>query len=123
MIIDQMRKELKEARKAKDKKLTGTLTALVGEVQMVGKNKGNRETNDAETLVVVTKFVKNLKELIQVMKDNNLSIENENIELKVYEGYLPEQMSKEELEVKIGLYLQTESDPNMGKIMSHLKKE
>lgn len=120
MIIDMIKQDLLVARRNKDKN-KGVLSALVSEIVAVGKNKGNRHSTDEEALVVVTKFVKNLKELIKVMNDNNLATRNEEEELAMYIAYLPTQMSKQELETKIGIFLQTESKPNMGQVMGYLK--
>lgn len=120
MIIEKMKGALLTARR-ENSKFKGVLSALVSEVIAVGKTDGNRDTTDEEALVIVTKFVKNLKELIKVMNDNNLATHNEEKELAMYQEYLPTQLTKDELETKIGIFLQTESNPNMGQIMGYLK--
>ena len=120
MIIDMIKQDLLVARRNKDKN-KGVLSALVSEVEKVGLTNPKRIATDEQALVVVTKFVKNLKELIKVMQDNNLATRNEEEELAMYVAYLPTQMSKQELEAKIGIFLQTETKPNMGQVMGYLK--
>lgn len=130
-ILDTIKKDQMDARKAKDKQLSGYLTTLIGEVVIVGKNDGNRETTDVEAIKVVTKFKKGVDETIKIVKDAEKLKELE-YELMVYNKYLPTQMSDDELEQVIVKIIDLESrtrtnNPltkrDMGVIMSKLKAQ
>jgi len=120
-ILKQIKENQVQARKERDKFKTGVLTALAGEVAVVGKNNGNRETNDTEAIKVITKFAKGVEETINLVKDEDKIKELEK-ELEIYKSYLPKQMTEEELVTKIGIFLQTETNPNMGSVMKYLKE-
>ena len=85
------------------------------EIADVGLNDGKRETTDDEALVVIQKFVKNLKESIE-HEDSY----DKQVELQLYMSYLPRMLTEEELEVKIGEYI-TLGNGNVGMIMKELK--
>ena len=106
--------------KDKNKFKTGILTALIGEISIVGINDGHRETTDAEAIKVIIKFAKGITETLALVKDKD-KIKELKEELKVYNSYLPVQMTEDDLVATIGLYLQIEQEPNIGKVMGHLK--
>jgi len=71
---------------------------------------------------------KQVKESIKQFKDANRTdlVENELLELKVIEGYLPKQLSEEEILIKIKEKISNSdasSPSDMGKIMGPLMKE
>jgi len=93
LIIDILKVENLTARKIKDKFTSGIMTCLIGEIEMVGKNDGNRVTTDAEAIKVITKFKKGALEVLKAKPSED--VENE---IKIYDAYLPQLMSKEELQ-------------------------
>lgn len=122
MILKQIKKDRMQARKDKDKFTIGILTALEGEVSIVGINNGHRDTTDIEATKVITKFAKGINETIVLIGDSNKDkLEELKKELVIYNEYLPTQKTEEELIKEIGLYLQTEQRPNIGKVMGYLK--
>jgi uncharacterized protein YqeY len=98
-MIEKIRSDLVEARKARtDNAKISLLTTLVGEAVRVGKDAGNRETTDAETMAVVKKFVKNAEQtqadLAKYGRDTG-SIQNE---IAILTEYLPAALPVGEVE-------------------------
>ena len=141
MILQKIKTEQKQARLTKDKFRASVLTTLMAEVSIVGKN-AQRETTDAEAQVVITKFLKNLKETFKIY---TMGIELEDFfkvsdmetptseakmvkimdmikEADIYKRYLPQQMTTDQLETTIGVFMGDNADANMGQIMGYLKK-
>jgi len=128
MILQDIKKKQLQARKDKDKELTSILSSLLTEVSIVCKNNGNRETTDNESVTVIKKFIKNAEYSIESLQgSHNYENTQDRIkelqnEISVYESFLPKQLSEEELEKIIGLFLGKETNPNMGSVMKHLKE-
>ena len=95
-LKEQISKDFIEAMKAKNAIAKSILSVVKGEIQTVEKNVGSDNLSDAEVIKIVTKTVKSLKETISMAND-----EKSKLELVVIEGYLPKQMSKEEVTAKV----------------------
>jgi len=109
-VIEQIRADQIAARKAKDVVKVTLLSTLLGEIVMVGKNNGNRETTDAEAISVIKKFKKNIQDTILcITPSNNVAAFEKITELldeeKLYDSYLPQQLSEQELKQNIALFL------------------
>ena len=65
-LIIEIKSAQLAARKARDSFTASSLTTLIGEAEMVGKNAG-REVTDAEVVAVLKKFVKNIDETTTVL--------------------------------------------------------
>ncbi len=128
-MLKKIKKDILTARKNKDKETLGIISTLLAEIQMVGKNDGNRDTTDAEAITVITKFLKNLEETFNTYTGTTMEQFNEDKqglekffhEKEIYASYMPKQMSEDELIKEIGMFLQTETNPNMGSVMKFLK--
>ena len=123
-LIHVIKVESLTARKNKDKFVGGILTTLIGEIEMIGKNDGNRTTTDAESIKCITKFKKGATETIEMLlnSNNNARVSDIQKEIEIYDAYLPKQMSAEELETAISGYI-NDGITNIGQIMEALKKE
>ena len=67
MIIDNIKQKLTEYRKdASRKHLVPFIQYVISEVEKIGKNKGNRATNDEESVSVIRKLINNQKQLFDV---------------------------------------------------------
>ena len=141
MILDKIKQEQKQARLTKDKFRAGILTTLMAEISIVGKN-AQRETTDAEAQIVITKFLKNLKETFKIYtkgieledffkvsdmetptsEDKMKKIMDMTKEADIYKSYLPQQMTADQLETAIGVFMGDNADANVGQIMGYLKK-
>jgi len=125
MLINQIKSDALEARKARQANMATLLTTLYSEASMVGKNAGNRESTDIEVLQVIEKFVKNANEVKNIILKNNKDASHVNTEIGILSKYLPQKMSREELENVVRDIIEALKDINsevqIGKVMSVLK--
>lgn len=125
MIIEQIQKDITTSRKQRNSSLTTSLTTLYAELSKIGKNDGNRLTNDEECIRGIKKCIVSNEEMIK-LHTNQEFIDNLKKETKVFNGYLPQQMSEEELRKEIEDFvaaniLEEEKTKGIGKVMGHLK--
>lgn len=113
MIIENIKTEQLQARKIQDKFKTKVLTALYSETSIVGKNNGNRETNDDEAIAVIKSFIKKLNETIVILKDKEKDISEQKAELSIYESFLPKQLTEEEIKNIVIEAIKTIENPSM----------
>jgi uncharacterized protein YqeY len=123
-LLDKIKSDNLLARKRKEKFVSGILTTLIGEIEMIGKNNGNRKTTDAEAVKCITKFKKGTSDNIQLLMKNKshkgiIDLENE---YSLYEKYLPELLTEDELTKIINNLIEMLEKPNMGIIMKGLKE-
>ena len=103
MLHTQIQEEIKEALKAKETirllVLRGLLSAFTNDL-IAARRKPNEILSDKEALKVIQKAVKQRKDSIEQFEkgDRNDLAEKEKVELTILETYLPEIMSKEEIE-------------------------
>ncbi|WP_218079242.1 GatB/YqeY domain-containing protein [Anthocerotibacter panamensis] len=95
MLLERLRQDRLEARKAKAVVKYNLLTALVAEAAKVGKDQGNRESTDEEVTAVIKKFIKNAQETNDLLRLRGASPQDE--ELIVLHSYLPQQLSETDL--------------------------
>ena len=107
-MIEKIRQDQLTARKARDSFKSKLLTTLLGELTMPGK--------EADPIKVITKFIKNAKEIINI----NNSIEAKK-EIDILEKYLPVQMSDISLNMTIIGILTSLQEPKLGDVMKILK--
>lgn len=124
-LIDKIKKDQMECRKNKDTVNATFLTTLIGEIVMVGKNKGNRDTTDDEAMKVIEKFAKGVKESISYVEKQNTpdKVEALKAELSLYEKYLPKQLDADELKTIVTdliSELNVDSMKGMGLIMKEM---
>lgn len=124
-MIQELKKIMMKAKVEKDTIKSNLISTLVAEAVMIGKNDGNRETTEAETLNVIKKFLKNVNENIKILdelgKDKTAVLR----EKEILEALLPKQLSAEELEKVVdGIVakLPEKSVKMMGAVMAELKK-
>ena len=123
-LIEQIRQDQLTSRKNRNVPKTALLTTLLGEVGMVAKNAGRADATDDEVIAMIKKFVKNAQESIQVTlvqasaQMNVEKLSELRYELVILNGYLPKQLSREELAA-----LRVEKNPaNKGDWMKFLKE-
>lgn len=122
MLIDKLRGDLLAARKSRQSVATALLTALVGEAIAVGKNAGNRESTDEETLAMIRKFLKNAEETLIRLKTAERDTLVTSEEIAILKSYIPLQMTAEELCTIVTAMKDHDSNLNMGAIMKLLKE-
>ncbi len=129
MLIETIDQDIKQAMLAKaDARLRG-LRAIKSALLLARTEKGASEVISEETeLKVLQKLIKQRKESAEIYqaqnRDDLYQIEKE--EMQVIEAYLPQQMSREEIEAYLQNLIQkvgATSVKDMGKIMGAANKE
>ena len=126
MLLGELRKMMMKAKLEKDTVKGNLLSTLVAEAVMVGKNDGNRETTDAETIAMIKKFLKNVNETLTLMDEMGKDKTETLREKEILESLLPKQLSEEELAKVIEEIVATLPDKSprqMGAVMAELKKK
>lgn len=95
MLINQIKEEQIKARKNRDTFRATVLTTLYAEAAMVGKNDGNRETTDQETIAVVKKFLKGIADTMEARGEGVATPLL--YEKQILQGFLPTQYTGDEL--------------------------
>ncbi len=96
-LLNKIKEQQLNSRKNGEKEAAMLLTTLLGEASSVGKNAGNRETTDAETVAVIKKFIKNIDETISALSQHNQDFSKFSNEKQILEAFLPKQLSEYEL--------------------------
>lgn len=85
-----------KAFKERNVEVKSLLGTVKGEMQTLKKNLVVENLSDEESIKILTKFSKNLKENIRLVND-----EKSKVELDIIESYLPKQMSEDEINSKL----------------------
>lgn len=104
-LIQQLKKDQLQARKDRNTGKTSALTSLIAEASAVGFNDGKRDPTDKEVIQTIKKFIKNINEVIDALGDDTPKTYGD--ELKIYESYLPRQMTATELESAVNEIIRT----------------
>ena len=125
---DQIKQDLKQAQLNRDELKVSTLRMLSSELTNLKIQKGVESLEDADIISVVQKEVKKRKEASEGFRKGNREeqAQKEESEAKVLEGYLPTQLSDEELtkiiETSIN-ELDATSISDMGKVISNVMSQ
>lgn len=128
-ILDSVKAAQLQARKDKRADDASTLTTLIGEAEMIGKNDGNRVTTDAEVVAVIKKFVKNIDETLNVLSKDSTKVDRVEAlskEKALLSTFLPQQLSEDELRHILTTFVSKLEDKNpkaMGKVLASLKEQ
>jgi uncharacterized protein YqeY len=110
-IEKQIETDFLKAFKERNTEVKSLLSTVKGEIQTTKKNLVVENLSDEESIKILGKFAKNLKENIRLVND-----EKSQRELSVIEAYLPKQMSEKEVIVKLDEILAS-GVTNIGQIM------
>lgn len=123
-LIQQIKTAQLNARKQRKTVVASTLTTLIGEAEMVGKNDGNRDVTDQEVIATIKKFIKNLDETIRVAGDyrDGDAVDRAWTEKEALEQFLPNQLSEDELRAAMQSLI-TQNGLSGPKAMGVLMKE
>ncbi len=121
---DKILDDLKEAMKAQDKEALSVIRGIKGAMQLEEINK-KHELNDEEVIDVIAKQIKTRKESIVEFEKGrrNDLVEKTNSEIEILNRYMPEQLSKEDVEKIINDIfnkVNPVSNSDMGKIMKEV---
>ena len=111
-LLEKIKSDQLQARKNREQLKSVLLTTVIGEASAIGKNDGNRETTDQEVTAVIQKFLKGINEThAYLIKANDPDLEaaltTVKNEKEILEGYLPTQLTVEQLTGIIGAQLHT----------------
>ena len=95
-VIEDLKKERVAALKAGDKDTATFLSYVIGTLDAIGKNAGNRDTTDDEAIAAIKKIIQKNQEVLDVTNSEKTSLEliKQNDTL---EKYLPKMVSEGEL--------------------------
>ncbi|HQB94295.1 MAG TPA: GatB/YqeY domain-containing protein [Candidatus Omnitrophota bacterium] len=124
-LTEQIEKDVIEAMKAKDRVKVSTLRMLKSALGNYLISTKKDKADDAEILGLITKQAKQRRESIESFEKAGRKdlADKEKAELAILEGYLPKQLSDEELaaEVKKAIEISGAKGPaDMGKLMKTL---
>ena len=122
MLYNEINKTMLEAMKSKDKETLSTIRLLKSAIDLYKINNKLTEITDDVVIEVASKQVKQHRESIEEFRNagrNDLA-DNLEKEINIISKFLPEQLSKEEIEKEIDeifAVVKPESKKDMGKIM------
>ena len=119
---EQIRADLKEAMKAKEKERTGTIRMLLAAIQTAETEGSKHEVDDAEIQKIIAREIKKRRESADIYTTNGREdlAETELAEASILEVYQPKQLSDEELATLIDEAIAdtgAESMAQMGQVM------
>ena len=128
-IEEQLQVDIKNAMKAKDKVALGALRAIkkvIIEAKSAKDSTG--EVTDENCIKIITKLSKQGKDAAQIYKEQDREdlYDDEMAQVKVYEKYLPAQLTDEELTAEVKAIITetgAESMKEMGKVMGIASKK
>ena len=121
-LKDQIRADLKEAMKAKEKERTGTIRMLLAAIQTAETEGSKHEVDDAEIQKIIAREIKKRRESADIYTTNGRDdlAEAELTEASILEGYQPKQLDDDELAKLIDEAIAetgAESMAQMGQVM------
>jgi len=121
-LKDQIRADLKEAMKAKEKERTGTIRMLLAAIQTAETEDSKHEVDDAEVQKIIAREIKKRRESAEIYKTNGRDdlAEAELAEAGILEAYQPKQLDDQELAKLIDEAIAetgAESMAQMGQVM------
>ncbi len=122
MLYDKINKTMLEAMKSKDKDTLSTIRLLKSAIDLYRINNKLDEITDEVVIEVASKQVKQHRESIEEFRKAGRDDLADNLEreIKIISEFLPEQLTKEEIEEeidKIFALVKPEGKKDMGKIM------
>ena len=123
-LKERIRRDLTTAMKAKDKPTTSALRMLLAAIQAEETSTGTRsELTDDQTLKVIAREIKKLRESAEIYRDNGRDelAEAEESEAGVFENYQPQQLNDDELgELVDGVISEVSADAGEQLSMKHM---
>ena len=121
-LKDQIRADLKEAMKAKEKERTGTIRMLLAAIQTAETEGSKHEVDDAEVQKIIAREIKKRRESADIYTTNGRDdlAEAELTEASILEVYQPKQLDDDELAKLIDEAIAetgAESMAQMGQVM------
>ncbi len=125
-MINELKKMMMKSKMERDSFKSNLLSTLISEAVMVGKNDGNRETTESETIAIIKKFLKGVNENIALLEEMGKDKSDAEKEKEILESLLPKQMDEAQMEKTVAEIIEKlpERSPKMmGQVMGELKKK
>ena len=102
-LKEQIRADLKEAMKAKEKERTGTIRMLLAAIQTAETEGAKHEVDDAEIQKIIAREIKKRRESAEVYEENSRPelAEAELADVPFFEAYQPRQLDESELQALV----------------------
>lgn len=129
MALEQkIMEQLKEAMKAKDEAALRTLRAIKAAILLEKTSGSGAEMTEADETKMLQKLAKQRRDSLDIFTQQNREdlAAKEREELKIIEGFLPRQMSAEELQAELKAIIAqvgATSPADMGKVMGVASKQ
>ena len=125
MLKEELMAALKDAMKEKDEIKKNTVQMVRAGILQIEKDKGI-EVDDAKIIEIIAKEVKSKKDAIVEFERGGRQdlVDQTNREIEILSGYLPKQLSKEEIEVEVKKIIEklgATSMKDMGPVMKEAK--
>lgn len=127
MSLEEIEKGIKESMLSRDKIRLETLRNIKKELIELKTSKGHKELTETDIIKVIQKLVKQGKDSADIYKSQNRDdlYNNELNQVKIMEEYLPQQLTIDELKIKIKELiseLNVTSIKEMGKVIGLANK-
>lgn len=129
MLRDRINDGMKEAMKSQDKLRTSTLrlvNAAIKNADIEARTAGKQPLSDDEVMGLMQKLIKQRQESVELYTKGGRQelADQERQEIKIIQGFLPQQMSEAEAKAAIAEVIKQEGATgmkDMGKVMAALK--
>jgi uncharacterized protein YqeY len=130
MLRDDINNALKEAMKAKNERAVSTLrmvNATLKNADIEARGTSKPALGDGEVLSILQKMIKQRQESVELYQKGGRDdlVKQEQQEIDIISGYLPKQMSDDELKAAIAAVVKdtgAASIKDMGRVMAALKE-
>jgi hypothetical protein len=130
MLRDDINNALKHAMKAKDERAVSTLrmvNATLKNADIEARGASKPALGEAEVLSILQKMIKQRQESVELYQKGGRDdlVKQEQREIDIISGYLPKQMSDDELKAAIAAVVKdtgAASIKDMGRVMAALKE-
>ena len=122
-LKEQIRADLKEAMKAKDKERTGTIRMLLAAIQHAETEGAKHEVSDEDVLTIIAREIKKRRESAEIYQSNGREdlAKAELGEAAILEQYQPQQLTDEELDSLVDATVTTLGATSMGQMGQVMK--
>lgn len=129
-LIERIKEDVKASMKDKNKDKTSTLRMIISEANNIAMLSNKKDPNDDDTMKALTKGIKQREDSILLYQQGNrLELAAKEVfEKDIYQSYLPEQLSMDELTkiiesaiTALGVTSKKETGKVMGKIAADIK--
>lgn len=130
MLLEKINKDYIEAKKNRDTLRESVLNLLKSNIkykEIEAKSKG-KTLEDSDIIDIIRQEIKKRRESIELYKQGNRLelVEKETEELKILQGYLPEELSEDKIRAILGRIIENigaSSTKDLGNVMKEAMKE